>query len=95
VPDELDLLVVAIDEDEMPLRFGNCQRQAGKSGAGTDVEHTLTLEERPRNETVEQVPGDHLLATPNGCEINLLIPPFELTEQRRELLRDTGRKFLL
>ena len=90
-----NLLVVAIDENEMPLWFGNRERQAGEAGTGTNVEYALPHEKRPCDQAVEQVPGDHLLDITNRREIDLAVPPIELFEQCRALYGDVSVKRLI
>ena len=68
---ELDLLVIAVNKNELPLRFDDSKRQPRKAGAGPDIEYGLTLEQRPRRERILDMNGDHLVPVTNGGQVRL------------------------
>ena len=49
MPQEADLLAVAVDEDEFSVRFGDCEHHAGQAGAGAGIEDSAAFEERAKD----------------------------------------------
>src|SRR5687767_9115105 len=81
---ESNLLVVRIDEREVPLRIHDGQWQARESCTRANVRNRVTLKRGLHGQAVEEMMRDHLSAPGNRREVIGLVPASQLVYQLQQ-----------
>ena len=61
-----DLLVIAVEQREVSLGHSDCERQARKPCARSDIKNGFALKQRRRDKAIDEMRCDHLVRVADG-----------------------------
>jgi hypothetical protein len=82
--DEADFLAVRVDERKAARGLHEGERQARKSGTGSDISDPLSHKVGVNRQAVEQMMGEHLFLAFDRGEVERAVPALKLIQKRAQ-----------
>lgn len=71
---EAGFFAIAVKENEILSRSGDCQRDTGQAGAGADIDRTIIGQVRQYCQGIEEMMADDLLRIIDRSKIKFVVP---------------------